>query len=216
MTLFTKWGSALVIALIPAILTLFLVYVYLSESFETSVPYYSDESFYWLQINAFRSAGFNSGYFTYEEMPAPAEFTRFGAHGPAFIVINGLFSLITGFEYNTIPFYNLLLITITLLIFMLLAKMDNTQKFIFGLWLATNWGLLLYLPLSLQETFHFSLAIFAAYFLHRQLNHQMTTSEILLTSLLILYSASFRAIWALLFFPVLFFCHLIKRVVNGF
>jgi hypothetical protein len=205
MTILTKWGSAVVIALIPVMITIVMIYGYLGESLETSVPYWSDENFYWLQINAFRVAGLNSGYFTYEEIPATTGFSRFGAHGPAFIITNGLISRVTGFEYNTLPFYNLGLITITLFGFILTIRLDRSQKLMISLWLATQWGLLLFLPLSFQETFHFSLAIILACFLHRQLNQQLTTPEFIFTCLLILYAAALRVTWALLFFPVLVF-----------
>ncbi|HET9270506.1 MAG TPA: hypothetical protein VFO31_20155, partial [Vicinamibacterales bacterium] len=98
--------AALVVAA-PAIVTCALLAALFDATLLDYFPLVSDEIAYQRQIAAFAAAGFDSGYFTVFERPAPLAFTHFSVHGPAFPVIYGLIGRVAGWELYSGPIFNL-------------------------------------------------------------------------------------------------------------
>ncbi len=195
--------SALGLASLPLLLTLLLIVLFVGEDPRVSIPYFTDEVYYWLQIDGVRAAGFNTGYYTFDELTAPAAFSRFGAHGPAFVVLYGLPARLTGLTALTLPLYNALIVTGALFAVTLAMRRDRQQTVWLALWLATLWPLLLFLPRWMQEALHFALAFGFAYGFYRIHTQPVTRRDVALLAVLILAASTVRFTWALLLPPLL-------------
>ena len=90
-------------------------------------PLVSDEIAYQRQIAAFVQAGFNGGYFTAYEQPAPFTFSHFSVHGPAFPVIYGLVGRIVGWQLYSGPLFNLAVLAFATATFLAMGRLSRTQ-----------------------------------------------------------------------------------------
>ena len=62
-------------------------------------PQWSDEVYNWHQVATFRAVGFEGGYYTSNERPAPVSFIHFYAHGPVYPIVMGVMGKMLGWEY---------------------------------------------------------------------------------------------------------------------
>lgn len=194
-----------VVALIPLVITYLMVTVYLHSSLLNYVPSDSSDTVaYWHETATFIAAGFNGGYYSSDEQIAHAAFTHFDAHGPAFPALLGTLARFTGWGWASITFFNLAFLTIGLLFFIHVARLDNRQVLLTGAVVATSWYVLLYLPPVYQEAFHYGIALTAAglfYVLFSQDGRVSRRWQVLVIVFLVLVSLV-RASWALLFPPL--------------
>lgn len=206
----TRWVAMLLLTAFPGLATLALVAYYYDVSLATFLPSVNDEINYWHEILSFASHGFNSGYYTVEEIPAAAAFTPFGCHGPVFTMIYGVAARLFGWTTSSPPLFNLALITGSLVLFFLLARPDKSRLFLVAAVILTFWPLLIYIPSMFQETFHFAVALLLAAMMHLVYTRNETDAHapiikgflffILLTASLV------RPTWSLLFPVVMLAC----------
>jgi hypothetical protein len=154
--------SALAIGLIPAIETGLLVWLVLEASFARSVPSWTDEIQFWNEINSFRVVGFDSGYHVLNEQPAAAAFSHFGPHGPLFPSLLGSIARVSGWTTASGPIFNVAFICLGMAGYIVLIRPDRRQQLTLAVALATFWPILLYIPVTMEETLQQGLACLLA------------------------------------------------------
>lgn len=206
--------TMLLLVFFPGIATVALVTYFFNVPLSAFTPSVNDEINYWHEILSFATHGFNSGYYTVEELPAAASFTPFGCHGPFYNILYGTAAKFAGWDYASPPYYNLVLITASLVIFFVLTRPDQSRIFLTGAVIVTFWPILLYIPSVFQETLHFSFAIILAalfFRLYSKNENIPPTRTIKILLLLVLSIASLvRPTWSLLF-PALLLGYRHKR-----
>lgn len=199
-----RWLLILFAALTPSLVSIILVRsqgYYLSDF----MPRMSDEVSYWAQINAFRAAHLNGGYFTINERSAAAGFTHFYTYGPWYPAIYGSIARVIGWNSTTILLINSLLVGLALIIFCNSANLDPKQLLLTIFLLGTMWGLLLYFYTGMQEAYQQTLSILLASIFITALRQGETTPlrmKVIGLSL-ISFAALMRLSWAILFLPFL-------------
>jgi len=202
-------------AVLPA---LFITVLVISQdlSFTHFIPISpNDQNEYWHQIATFNAVGFNGGYYTHLEQTAPIPQSKFGVHGPFYIVLVGLLSRVTGWNYATPIFYNMVFLALGFVIFASLCKLNHTQILLAGLSLSAFAPVLLYLPTALQESFHqvvgiIFAAIFAIALFHQEELDFWKKAVMVLFTLLV---SIIRPSWGFLFFPL--FALLLKKDIKS-
>ena len=146
----------------PTVVTCALVASLFDKTLLDYFPLVSDEIAYQRQIAAFVEAGFNGGYFTAHERPAPFAFTHFSVHGPAFPVIYGLIGRVVGWELYSGPIFNLAVLAIATAIFLVMARLSWMQIVATGLVTLTSWWVLLMASITMQESLNQAVMIVMA------------------------------------------------------
>jgi hypothetical protein len=129
-----------------------------------------DEMHYWSEIECFKEVGFSGGYFVVNERPAPAGWTHFGPHGPGFPVLYGLPARLFGWGPATGPLFNAGWLVLGGAAWMWLVRPGIGRLAAAALVLATFWPCLLYVPATLQESWHCAVALTLAGLAHRKLS----------------------------------------------
>jgi hypothetical protein len=193
--------------MLPTILTCLLIRFHFGATLLDFVPFINDEVEYWHETLTFIQVGFNGGYYTREEYPAPAEFSHFGMRGPQFPILYGIPGHFLGWYLSSGPIYNLILITIALCLFIYLARLDNKQLLITGLFLSTFWPLLLLVPTNMQEGMHYAIAIVLAGIFSVVLSKTWEISTVFrgFSLLFLIFVSLIKPSWSLLFIPFLIF-----------
>jgi hypothetical protein len=157
----------------PAGVTSYLMARYFHASLLDCRPHYgvlSDEFHYWHEIDSFREVGFDTGYFVVNERPAPARWNHFGPHGPAFPVLTGMLARVFGWHAASGGLFNLSWLALGGAAWLALVRPGPGRLAAAALVLATFWPCLLYVPATLQESFHCGVALVLAGLAHRKLS----------------------------------------------
>ena len=182
--------GALVVAA-PALVTCLLVARLFDATLVDYFPLVSDEIAYQRQIAAFVEAGFNGGYFTAYERPAPFAFAHFSVHGPAFPVLYGLVGRIVGWHLYSGPIFNLTVLALATAIFLAMSRLSRRQILVAGAVILTSWWVLLMASITMQESLNQAVMIviagFAARLMHLETRHH---GRLLVGALAILAIAS--------------------------
>ena len=198
--------SALIglILLVPALSLTGMASVYLGQRLAYFHPDGSDAIMYWHQIKTFVAVGFSGGYYTIGEEAAPASFTHFYTWGPWYIAFYGLIGKAVGWTLWSPMLFDVAAVTLALLGGLLLMRPSSRQLVLVLLVLLTYWPLHLYLPVAMQEPFHYAVAIVLAGIFSRLLMHEGAVPHWLLGAALviILGAALVRPTWALLLLPL--------------
>jgi len=199
-----RWALILFMAALPA---LFITVLITSRNLSYShfIPISpNDQNEYWHQIATFHAVGFNGGYYSHLEQTAPINQSKFGIHGPFYIVPLGLLSKVTGWTYSTPIFFNMLFLALGMILFAALCKLNNTQIVLAGLCLSTFTPVLLYLPTALQESFHQLVGIIFAVIFAFALAYQekLDLWVKVVVSIFTLIVSIIRPSWGFLFFPL--------------
>ena len=192
------------ILLLPAISLTGMASVYLGQPLAYFHPDMSDAIMYWHQIKTFAAVGFSGGYYTVGEETAPASFTHFYAWGPWYIALYGLIGKAVGWNLWSPMLFDTAAVTLALLGSLLLMRPNVRRLVLVLLVLLTYWPLHLYLPLALQEPFHYAVAILLAGIFYRLIVHEGAVSYRLVGGALvvILGAGLVRPTWALLLLPL--------------
>jgi hypothetical protein len=169
------------------------------------VPLSSDEVLFWHQIDTFREAGFNGGYYTINEVPASAAFSHFYTKGPVFPALYGTLARLTGWQLDTGVYFNIIVVTAALAIFIVITRPNHMQLIALGLVVVTFWPLMSTLPLIMQEAFQSALALILAGLFYRIIQRPEPLSPLALVAvtLFILVASLVRGVtWAMLFAPL--------------
>ena len=193
------------ILLLPALSLMGMASVYLGQRLADFHPDDTDAILYWHQIKTFVVAGFSGGYYTIGEVPAAASFTHFFAHGPWYVALYGLIGKAVGWNLWSPMLFDVAAVTLALLAGLLLMRPNSRQLVLALLVLLTYWPLHLYLPVAMQEPFHYAVAILLAGIFYRLLIHEGAVPHRFLGAalIIILGAALARPTWALLLLPLL-------------
>lgn len=193
------------VVILPAAAVLFLVIFYVQARLTDFVPHYPllDDLRYWREAYTFSAVGFNGGYYTTLENPAPAAFTHFHAHGPFYPMLYGTLGRIFGWYLYSAPVFNMAFLTLALGLYVWGTRLDNRRLILTGLVVVTTWPVLFYLTSNVQESFQQSLAVGMAYIFYRLIAQEGDTSLRfkLLAGLYIFLASLTRRTWAFLYLP---------------
>ena len=192
------------IVLLPALSLTGMASVYAGQRLASFHPEGSDALMYWHQIKTFVAVGFSGGYYTLGEQAAPAAFTHFYAWGPWYIALYGLIGKLTGWSLWSPILFDAVAVTLALVGGLLLIRPNIGRLALMLIVLLTYWPLHLYLPLGMQEPFHYVVAIMLASIFFRLLALEGKVPHWLLGAALvvILVAALVRPTWALLLLPL--------------
>jgi hypothetical protein len=183
------------------IIAVLLIYLFFNQSPITYIPVWSDELDYWQEINAFVHHGFQSGFFTFNELTAEL-ITPFGPHGPGFITFFGIPALVSGWHFSTGIFFNMILVIVAIFIWLITIHPSRLGMILLSIFLCAFFPIWYYLPSTMQESVHQAGAILLSIPLIRYHNKQWSYSRYLLISLLLLLPLSFiRYTWLLYLIP---------------
>lgn len=196
--------STTIIVLIPALVTVFLVYVRFHATLFDFTPSWNDEIFYWHQIQSFSSVGFGNGYYVFNEIPARISFSHYGPHGPFFPMLYGMTGRSLGWREYSGPILNLSGLALTTIILLWNIPNQRRHRLKVGLILLTFWPLLLYIPSNMQESLHASAAIVFSTIFYRLFSRRdkLVCWQFCIFAGLIFLFALTRPTWSLLFVPL--------------
>jgi len=196
---------AILVFLTPLLATNILVKTIFKSDLTQFNLWLVDEVEYWHEINTFRSAGFDGGYYSIQELVAPSTFFRFGAHGPVFPVFMGLLARIFGWSQISGPLYNIAFISLGLLLFMLITRPDLKRKIFLLFTILLLYPILFYIPSSMQESLNQMLAFIIGGVLIRLSSTKRVPPVIPAIGILVVIFASFLRInWAIVLFPLVY------------
>ena len=144
------------------VLVLVLVRVFYGVPISAYRPVINDEVAYWHQALTFSTAGFQGGYYTSGEVTNPSGLTPFGAHGPGFAVLYGLFGRIFGWHRHTVVILNLIAFSAAGWVWVSLSRLNVARLLLSGLTLVTFWHVVFWAPTGMQESLHHAGAIVLA------------------------------------------------------
>lgn len=195
---------SLIVVLLPTLLTWLFLQAFFSATLLDFAPATDDEVLLWHQTATFQAAGFNGGYYTYEEQPAAVALSHFAAHGPFFPLLYGTVARLWGWHAYTGAVFNLVLVTAAILIFILAAQPGTRQLALLGVVLATFWAITYLIPDNSQEALHLSVGIVGAAVIYLLLKTDRPLSPLVLVPLFIFVIAIslLRPFWALLLPPL--------------
>lgn len=191
----------------------FLTLRWLGYSVFDYTPFLNDEVSYYLQARAFAAYGWQAGYFGIGEDPAPASFSRFGVHGPAFPVLYGSAGRLVGLPYWMGYFLNCAALTLGLVVYLALARPAAGACAALALLVLSFWPFQMYVATWMQESLHFAVAVvMAGVFAALIARRPFTTSPVFRVAVVALVAAAslLRVSWALAYVP-LFLLYLNRR-----
>lgn len=204
---YTRILLSLAFAFMPAVAAFLLVLVAFGKSLLSFTPVWTDEVDYWREINTFSHVGFAGGYYTINEHPAPATFTHFGSHGLEWPVLLGSLSRVTGWASFAGPLFNLACLAAAMLVYFYLVRPSLWHQALATLSLLVFWPVLLYIPSSMEETFHQSLGVVLAGIFYVVITKRdQAPRRLFVAGIVILAAGSLlRLTWGFLFIPLFLF-----------
>lgn len=192
-------------AITPAIFAIFLVQNYFHTSILSFVPIWNDEIDYWHEILSFAKNGFSIGYYTIEEIPSPlSSATHFGTHGPLFPMLYGSVAKFAGWIPSSGPLFNLCFLSIAITIFLLLIRANLYTTLLATIIFASFVPIQIYLPSTMQEPVHFTIAMVLAGQFYRYMADEKRSEWLLISiPILITIASLLRPTWSVLFTPYL-------------
>ncbi|HSF20299.1 MAG TPA: hypothetical protein VLK65_32600 [Vicinamibacteria bacterium] len=164
----------------------------------------NDEIHYWHEILTFSEVGFSGGYYTVDELPAPAAFSPFGTEGPAFAFLYGSLAKVFGWHPFSPAFYNAVLVFFCLAGMSLLARSPSPASALIAVLTATYWPLAIVAPTIMQEPLHNAAAILLAGVFYRFVrNDRSSGGSRWLGGLTIAVMSTVRCTWSAFSAPFL-------------
>ena len=93
------------------------------------LPIWNDEVDYWRELFSFSNCGFAFGKHGFS-LGYTAEIGPFGCHGISPIIAWGWYALLFGWNGNSIVIANIILLEISYLLFVILAKLNRKSLFV--------------------------------------------------------------------------------------
>ena len=164
------WLASLALLLVtPFAMSEVFISLTLYRSLFDAMPIWNDELIYWHGIGTFIEAGFSGGYYTFNELPAKATFTHFDAHGPAFFILLGLLGSIGTWSAAAAITINLALLAAGSVAFVALVRPSVAQLLLTSLTVASSWAVVLFVPVTMQESLHLAIAMVMTGILYREI-----------------------------------------------
>jgi hypothetical protein len=201
---FWQFAVAGVVMLAPLAITEFLIQrLFSGSTLVDFVPSYpNDEIHYWHEIATFAEAGFGGGYYTYNEQPAPADFTHFGPHGPLFPLTYGTVGRVTGWQLWSPVVFNGVVLLLGLLAFFALTGARAREMLLAGTVLTTSFAVMIYVPSAMQESLHHGIALLLAGLLCR-IAVSTNPRDLALFIAVVAVSSFIGPLWAIALTPAL-------------
>ncbi len=168
-------------------------------------PFFNDEVLYYLQARAFAAHGFGAGYFGMEEQAAPAAFSRFGVHGPAFPVLYGGIARLSGVSYDLAAYLNVAALTLALAAYVALTRPANRTLLLLAGFFLSFWPFYYVVFSWTQDALHLAVAVLLAGLFAALLAdaYPARRRALVAATLLVVCCASLlRVSWALLLPPL--------------
>jgi hypothetical protein len=124
-----------------------------------AAPYWSDEIFYWHQAATFAQAGLEGGYYTFNEQPAAAPWSRFYSWGAFVPMTYGALARLLGWPLAGVVLANLAFYGLAMALYAAWVRPKPAQILPALILLALFLPLLLAWGSSMQEVAHHALAI---------------------------------------------------------
>jgi hypothetical protein len=196
---------ALAAALTPVLISAALIHLYLGKSVTDFVPTWSDEVSYWHQTLTFAKTGFQGGYYTVSEAPAPAAFTHYYIYGPWYPILYGSIAAVVGWTTYTALFINWAILAGAGALFGLALRLSRTHLLLFAGLMATYWPLQLYLATNMQEALQAANAVVLALIFTVALREQnrLPRRTRCLMVLALTWVSLLRLSWIMLYPPLL-------------
>jgi hypothetical protein len=175
--------TALILAL-PTVVTCALVGALFHKTLLDYFPDASDELAYYHQIATFARVGFDGGYYSFDEVPAPLSASHFGVHGPAFPMLYGIPARLAGWQYFSGPIFNLVALALATAIFIVVTRPTASQIAVIGIVIATSWWVILMLSSTMQETLNQAFTIVVAAFAVRLMRADVERPAVMVLSAL--------------------------------
>lgn len=122
-------------------------------------PFFNDEVTYWHQAATFGAAGFSGGFYTSAELTNASGLTPFGAHGPGFPTLYGLFGRLFSWQMHSPLLANFTAIGLSVWLCLAVSRATSGRALLVAAVLCTFWPLLMWAPTAMQESLHHAGAI---------------------------------------------------------
>ena len=199
-----RLGLALLTASVP-ILVMLMVMTLQGYRWQDHAPAMSDEINYWHQAGTWARTGLNGGYYVIDNTTARASFAHYYAWGFGPPVFYGLFASLFGWSLNGILNVNALVFFLSVVTFVLLARLDARRCLILAALLAVYPAILVYMPTSMFEPIYLAGALVVAGGLYRLHQGEQDRWLIVLTGVVLALMSLMRFTWALMFWPYLYY-----------
>lgn len=199
---FAKLIAIVIVSILPIMVTTTLITLRFDASWLDYAPAWNDEVYNWHQTVAFAEVGFDSGYYTLNENPAAATFSKAYTWGPLPYVYFGSIMRLVGIELYVMPLINLATLSIITLLALLVLRPTWQQLGMIALIMLTFAPILMYLPATMLETLHQSVAIITAVGFYFVLSKQHIKLTVIILTILLMLAGIMRPTWALLLFPL--------------
>jgi len=194
---------ALLVVLVPLMVGSALLALVHQATIFDAAPFWSDELYHWHQSASFGAAGFESGYYTFDEQTARAPIFHYYAWGPFSYAIYGAFARFFGWELYSYTLVNIVLLAIATAYFIYALRLSWQQLGFLGLVLASFVPLIIYLPSSMQQLLHLAIATVLAVGFYRLLVQAVSWHFQLIFGGFILLAGLIRPTWAVFLLPAL-------------
>jgi|694.fasta_scaffold83664_4 hypothetical protein len=149
----------LLFILSPWIAAELLMSLSLGKPLTAVTPVWNDELVYWHGILTFLKAGFNGGYYTFDEFPAWLTLSHFDPHGPTFFVLMSFFSLWGQWTPQNAVYTNMLIMALGAVTYILCVRPSFGQLIAATCILGSFWYAAIFLPMTMQECFQMGAAL---------------------------------------------------------
>ncbi len=156
------WPASLLTITGPILIASLLLALFCGGGLWNCVPTWHDEGWYVNEMAVFATAGWEGGYTVIHEWPARAEWVRFGTHGPFIPALYGSLARAAGIRHWSLPMFNAGLLVLGSLTWVACCRVPTRQAWVAAFVAMTYWPLILYIPTSMQEVLHLSIAFVLA------------------------------------------------------
>jgi|GEM_PF-2042298 len=163
-SLWLRYSAYMLILLTPITVPVLLLWVFHGATINDVMPVINDDTYYWHQAASYIKAGFNSGYYAVDEIPADADFSPFYAWGAGVPILYGSIGQVFGWSLQAIPMINLTLLTFAIVIFLIIVRPNLQQTLLLWLLLATFTLTYIFSIRSMLPLLHQALALVIASF----------------------------------------------------
>lgn len=193
------WATRLFAMFSPLLVGLFLLGARHNATLFDLVPAWSDDIMYWHQSQTFATVGFESGYYAWDENPAPlGNYYAWGLWIPA---LYGVVMRLFGITLYSIPLINYALLMIAGMAWVAVTRPTRTQSLVGALVLATFTPLVLYSASSMAATLHNATGIALAAGFYALIQHPRHRNTLVIVGVLLFIAVNLRITWGVLCVP---------------
>lgn len=197
--------------ILPFLVSGIFLYIHEGQLIANIMPTWNDEDFYYHQIKAILEYGQPLGYYGYDG--SHAMFGNFGFHGFIILLPYVLFSAVFGLEYYTIALVNILFLSITNIVYMLLYKPDLKRLLSFAV-LVLSPMVMFYTNTNMMEGENYFFAIISALLMVYILHGQNTEKITVVLGMIIVWAVLSKVTWTILVLPYMLILLRNRRLKN--